>query len=332
MTIGANFTILLVDDSAFNLKVLADAVEGSGYKPVLASNGQQAFECIRVEKPDLILLDVIMPQVDGFQVCSQLKKDPEFRDIPIIFLTARAETNDIVKGFEVGGVDYITKPFNVVELRARINTHLQAKIAHDEIKQFNDQLKKTIKKLHEANEMIKMKNLELEEFNKKLDFVSRTDPLTGLYNRRHIMEKIQEEAVRFKRNKKSFSLLIADVDFFKSINDTYGHAFGDYVLKTISKNMRETAREQDTVARWGGEEFLLLLPETEAEGASILAERMRKKIAEIPFQCDAVKLTITMTFGVAAMHEHGAVDDVIKRADNALYDGKKKGKNRVMPI
>jgi len=331
MTMGTNFTILLVDDSAFNLKVLADTVEECGYKPVLATNGKQAFEFINIEKPDLILLDVMMPEVDGFQLCIQLKENPGLKDIPIIFLTAKSKTEDIVKGFEVGGVDYITKPFNVVELRARMSTHLEAKISHDEIKRCNEQLQKTNEELHTANEMIKKQNLQLIEFNKKLEFVSRTDPLSGLYNRRHIMEKIQDEVARYRRNHRSFSLLIADIDFFKHINDTYGHAYGDCVIKIISQSLRDNAREQDIVARWGGEEFLLLLPETEQEGAIILAERMRKKIAGIPFQCNKVQLNITMTLGVAT-HNDDAVDEVIKRADIALYQGKKKGRNCVVAV
>jgi diguanylate cyclase (GGDEF) domain len=162
----------------------------------------------------------------------------------------------------------------------------------------------------------------------RLEWTSRSDPLTGLYNRRYIMEKIERE---FKGpHKGKFSLVIADIDYFKKINDTYGHDCGDYVLQVISKNLMDTVREQDFVSRWGGEEFLLLLPETEVEGAHTLVDRIRKIIEEQIIEYKGSQISITMTFGITDSQDYQIIDDIIKEADNALYEGKGRGRNCVV--
>lgn len=164
----------------------------------------------------------------------------------------------------------------------------------------------------------------------KLEWTSKTDPLTGLYNRRYIMEKIENEFISYKRNKKKFSLIIADIDFFKTINDTFGHGCGDRVLKVVSKSLQDAVREQDFVSRWGGEEFLLLLPETEIEGARILVDRIRKIIEEQIIEYNRVQVSITMTFGVTVNEDYEMIEDIIRKADNALYEGKSRGRNCVI--
>ena len=164
----------------------------------------------------------------------------------------------------------------------------------------------------------------------KLEWTSKTDPLTGLYNRRYIMEKFENEFISYKRNKRKFSLIIADIDFFKEINDTFGHDCGDRVLKVVSKNLQDAVREQDFVSRWGGEEFLLLLPETEIEGARILADRIREIIEEQIIEYNGVQVSITMTFGVTVNDDYEIIEDTIKKADNALYEGKNRGRNCVI--
>jgi diguanylate cyclase (GGDEF)-like protein len=159
---------------------------------------------------------------------------------------------------------------------------------------------------------------------------SRKDRLTGLYNRVHMEEKIQEEFAYFLRNGRLFSLVISDIDFFKRVNDTFGHDAGDCLLKSIADVLQESIREFDIVARWGGEEFLFLLPEIDAEGAVILAERIRKRIEEQTYFYGNTELRATMTFGVSSIKADDTVEDVIKRADTALFDGKRNGRNRVM--
>jgi diguanylate cyclase (GGDEF)-like protein len=166
--------------------------------------------------------------------------------------------------------------------------------------------------------------------NKKLDLLSRTDPLTKLSNRRDMLESIEQEKIRFERNKRPFVFILCDIDKFKNFNDEYGHKTGDFVLVSIAKLMLETMRKQDLVCRWGGEEFLFLLPETELDGGGILAEKMRREIADKTFHHEKLELAVNMTFGVSAYDEAIGVDECIKQADDALYEGKENGRNQVV--
>ena len=164
----------------------------------------------------------------------------------------------------------------------------------------------------------------------KMEWASKTDSLTGLYNRRYIMERIENELISYKRNKKKFSLIIADIDFFKRINDTFGHDCGDRVLKVVSKSLQDALREQDFISRWGGEEFLILLPETEIESGRILSDRIRKIIEEQIIEYNGVQVPITMTFGVTVNEDYEMIEDTIRKADKALYEGKNQGRNCVI--
>lgn len=312
--------VLIVDDNDDNRQILAQVVEDSGCQSVLATGGEQALEYSESVKPDLILLDIMMPKMDGYEVCSRLKDNLSTKDIPVIFLTAKSDARDVVKGFEVGGVDYVSKPFNVIELTARIRNHLALKKTHDEIKSANIELR-------EANAEIEMKNLQLKTVMEKLELTAKTDMLTGLYNRRHMVDEIEKEVAKFRRNNKSFSLLMADIDYFKNVNDSYGHNCGDHVLKLVAESLCSSIRKMDTVARWGGEEFLVLLPETGGEGAELLAERIRKKIAEQEVHYNNIRFSITITLGIAVYASTERTDEFIKRADSALYKGKENGRN-----
>lgn len=171
---------------------------------------------------------------------------------------------------------------------------------------------------------------ELKAKARELELASRTDPLTGLFNRRHLMEKIEEERLRYKRSSRPFSVIICDIDFFKKVNDMYGHDCGDAVLKSLANLLGRHIRKQDCLGRWGGEEFLILLPETNSEGAATLAEKLRKRIEEYEFNYAGMKLPITMTFGVAQYNDEYGVDACIVGADSALYKGKSNGRNCVV--
>ena len=164
---------------------------------------------------------------------------------------------------------------------------------------------------------------------RELELLSKTDPLTGLYIRRHIIEKMEEEFTRYMRYGKRFSLMIIDIDFFKKVNDAYGHNCGDYILIAVSDLLKLLLRQQDCLARWGGEEFLVLLPETVAANAIVLAERLRSSVEAMVFEYKDDKINITMTFGIAESGSESSVDDIIMKADNALYEGKRRGRNRV---
>ena len=195
-----SMTIMIVDDTKENINVLRRTLERVKCKVSVALNGKMALDLIPKIKPDLILLDVMMPEIDGYEVCRRLKKDDELKNIPVIFISAKGDVEDIVDGFEAGAVDFIMKPFRQEEVLARVKTHLTLSAAI-----------------------------------KKLIYDSEIDPLTGLYNRRTFLKKIENEAMRFKRSKKPFALLFGDIDFFKKINDTYGHLAGDDILIKISK-------------------------------------------------------------------------------------------------
>ncbi len=316
-------SILIVDDNNQNLQVLAGILEGCGYDTGYAMSGMQAIKYVELEKPDLILLDVMMPEMDGYETCVRLKANPDYADIPIIFLTARIDITDIVKGFEAGGQDYITKPFNTAELKSRVKTHL-------DLKKTRDELLRSIEELRTAKDMIEQQNAKLNAMMASLDKQSRTDSLTGLCNRRCMMDRLMREEKKESGQDPVFALVMGDIDYFKSVNDTYGHLAGDQVLVTIAEIMQAVVRGGDLVCRWGGEEFLILFAGESAPQASGLTERIRDEVARKIFSTHHAVFHLTMTFGITAYRADDTLDILINRADQALYEGKRAGRNRIV--
>ena len=314
--------ILIVDDVPANIKILRELLVGD-FELFLATNGEMAVEVAESKLPDLILMDVMMPVMDGITACGILRTKPETAAIPVIFITAKNEVEDMVKGFEVGGVDYVTKPFHPAELNARVRTHL-------ELKASREQLLKSGRQLEYANRQLEDRNDQLNNAIEQLNIAVMTDPLTGLHNRRYMTQAIEQEKLRFKRTQRPFTLVISDIDHFKGVNDNYGHECGDEVLKQVSRTLRGLLRDQDHIARWGGEEFLMMLPETNLKGASAVADRIRLAVAETDTRCSDHEVKVTMTFGVAEFRNIVSVDEIIRNADSALYDGKEAGRNRVV--
>jgi two-component system, cell cycle response regulator len=308
--------IMIVDDNPENIKYLAEIVNRNGYDYIMLLNGTQALKSLEIERPDLILLDVMMPDIDGYTVCSQIKKNDEIKDIPIIFITAKTEINDIVKGFEIGGVDYVTKPFNSIVLEARIKTHL-------ELKSSKDELKESINEQKEINERLKK---EVE----RCEFLANRDALTGIYNRRYMMERLKEEYIKFKRNGESLTIGIMDLDDFKKFNDTYGHECGDFVLISITELILNNIRGSDCFARWGGEEFIFMLSNTNLVGASTLLNKIKKKLNETVFCYNGIELKVSFTCGLSEVSLINNIDKALVNADKALYVGKNSGKNKVV--
>ncbi|NLK03267.1 MAG: diguanylate cyclase [Clostridiales bacterium] len=301
--------ILLVDDIRMNLEIAGKTLEREGYDLYIADNGFTALDLIHETDFDLILLDIMMPEMDGFETCRKIRQSKKNLDIPIIFLTAKADIDSIVTGFDLGAVDYIRKPFNFLELVARVKTHVELKKSREEIRR---------------------KNLKLKEAYNQLKIVAKTDPLTGLINRREIMERIEHEMARYERSNISFTLIIGDIDYFKKVNDTYGHECGDKVLASFSKIFKNNTRKQDSISRWGGEEFLLLLPDTNQDQGYLLAEKLRTIIERTGFYKDSVKIQLTITFGVSTIRAGQTVNELISEADEALYEGKRRGRNCVV--
>lgn len=304
--------ILVVDDHPDNVMVLRARLEARGYVVDSAEDGEAALERIHEAPPDLVLLDVMMPKMDGFEVVRRMKADPSLPFIPVIMQTALDSTESMVQGVDAGADDYIAKPINFKELEARVKSLLR-------IQALQQQLEERERQLSDANE--------------RLTVMSRTDGLTGLANRRFIEERLHEMWEHSQRLHEPLSIVMCDIDHFKRVNDEYGHQAGDAVLKQFAGTLVSAAREIDRVGRVGGEEFLLVLPGTVLDAAVTFAERVRENVAAHEFDIgDGRILHRTMSCGVAAF-PHPAIASqhaLVKAADDALYVAKETGRNRVV--
>jgi two-component system, cell cycle response regulator len=304
--------ILVVDDHPDNIEIIDARLSSRGYRIESASDGEEALEKVRQNPPHLILLDVMMPVLDGFEVSRRIKRDTSLPFIPIILVTARGETEDKVEGLDAGADDYLTKPINFPELEARVRSMLRIKKLQDELDR---------------------KNRQLEEVNQQLRLLSITDGLTGLYNHRHVHELLQEEHERCKRNGDPLAVAMLDLDRFKQLNDTHGHQTGDVVLADTARILRENAREVDMIGRYGGEEFIVILPEATEAAAVRFAERVREAVERHVFRSGDKEIQMTVSGGVASASAPDLLqpDELIRRADMALYEAKNGGRNRVVP-
>ena len=321
-------TILIVDDNPQNIQLVASHLQEDGYRIAFSQHGRDALQKVQHTLYDLILLDIMMPEIDGFEVCRRIRELPEYKEIPIIFLTAKTDKESIVRGFEVGAVDYVSKPFYGAELLARVRTHLKIKAFQEQLEDSNAQMNRELLKSMEMAEDLTKTKEELQTVNRQLYDRATKDPLTGLFNRRKMIDSLEYEKERNRRGDSSYAIIICDIDHFKTINDTYGHDCGDEILKQLAGLLIDTVRKQDQISRWGGEEFLILLPETDEEGARILAEKIRRRIEEESFTCPEHSIEMTMTFGVGLCEGEKDPDRCIKEADLALYHGKQRGRNR----
>jgi two-component system cell cycle response regulator len=293
-------TVLIADDSQVIRAVVRDQLEGEGYLVHEAEDGIEALSACAAIRPDAVLLDIEMPGLDGRQVLERLKADPELRDIPVVFLTGRIGTDDVVACLRAGAHDYLKKPFEPAELIARISSALHIKELQD----------------------------ELRRRNAELDRIARVDPVTQLFNRRHLQEQLEDMCAAARRSNASVAVILFDIDHFKRVNDVHGHASGDLVLLECARRLNDEARAGTVVGRWGGEEFLVLLPDADVEDASRAAERMRARIADAPVIVDGTSLTMTISAGCAASRS-GAHHALVAAADAALYQSKAAGRNRV---
>jgi two-component system, cell cycle response regulator len=317
----ARYRILVVDDHEDNVDLLRARLEARGYEVEGANDGQSALDKVPVFCPDLILLDVMMPKMDGMEVARRLKTKIANKEIPftpIIMQTALDSTENKVEGMDAGADDYITKPINFTELEVRVQSMLRIKALNSQLESSNAQLEKSESALKDANEQLKK--------------ISVTDGLTGLENRRSLEKGLSDMWNHSVRLHEPLSVVMCDIDKFKSVNDNYGHQAGDAVLKQIAQLLKDEAREIDRVGRYGGEEFLLILPGTVLDAAVTFAERMREKVAAHTFTYDGGRLSRTLSCGVAAT-PHPRVKDqeaLVRAADDALYVAKETGRNRVV--
>jgi two-component system, cell cycle response regulator len=273
-----------------------------GHTVVEAAGGADALAVCREQQPDVVLLDVEMPEMSGWDVLAAMKADPDLRDVPVVFLTGRSDTTDMVDGLRLGAHDYLRKPCEPTELLARVQAAARVKRLQDELRQRNEDL----------------------------DRISRTDALTGLRNRRHVEEYLAKLTSLARRNGEPIAVLVIDIDHFKSVNDTHGHDAGDAVLREVASRMLDSVRLEDMVGRWGGEEFLVVLPNTADQGAAELAERLRQVVADTPCRLadgDAVQVTISVGCAASLIDDTGRL---VRSADTAMYEAKQTGRNRVV--
>ncbi|HEX2061303.1 MAG TPA: diguanylate cyclase [Thermoanaerobaculia bacterium] len=299
----ADFTIAIVDDDAAIRRLVRLFLRRAGFETIECTTGTEAREMLLSQPWDLAILDRRLPDMDGVVLAHELKSNSELRTRYIIMLTGEAEQEDKVQGLELGADDYITKPFQYPELLARIR----------------------------AGKRIVDLQKELVETNKRLELLSITDGLTKLHNHRYLQDELARAFEESQRYQRPLSLAMIDIDFFKKVNDSYGHAVGDDVLKCAAKLYRNSVRSTDLVARYGGEEFAIMMPETSLNDAIAFAEKLRGLVESHPMETQIGPLPITVSIGVASVPHsriHSAKELVVA-ADKALYRAKKNGRNQV---
>ena len=294
--------ILLAEDDLTSRTILTAILEKWGYEPIAAKDGQEAWEILqKTDSPKLVLLDWRMPGVDGLEVCRRIRRHSRGDSIYVIILTSRSEKKNIVAGLDAGANDYIVKPYDNKELRARVNV---------------------------GRRMIEMQ-MELEEAKNALAHEAMLDHLTGILNRRAILDILERELSRARRDGKMVSIGMCDLDHFKQINDRYGHQAGDEVLCGFTRTVQSNLRDYDVLGRYGGEEFLLVMYGSENLQQEKIYERLCARVAKVGMPTRAGDISITVSIGVACSNGKSTVDKILAEADTALYRAKAQGRNCV---
>jgi diguanylate cyclase (GGDEF)-like protein len=309
--------VLLVDDNTNNLLLVERILKSEGYLVHSETSSMNALAVAEKKPPDLILLDISMPVIDGYEVCQRLKGMENLKDVPVIFLSAMSDVFDKVKAFSVGGVDYITKPIELEEFLARIQNHLRIGILQKQLEEKNAILEAEIARRSKAEEDLK--------------HIAATDPLTKIFNRRSFFDLAEKELSRSQRFNTALSVVMVDIDHFKNVNDTYGHILGDQVLIAFAELCQKNLRQYDIFARYGGEEFIVLLPETDISQAMVIAKRLQTMVAGTQIAFNGDKVSITISLGVSSNEGELSLtlDQLVDRADQALYSSKQSGRNKV---
>jgi diguanylate cyclase (GGDEF)-like protein len=288
-------TVMIIEDHPDQRELLEIVLQKEGYRVITAANGVEALERLAKEPVKVILSDVMMPKMDGFELMRKIRSNPEFKNVYIILITARIQERDRVQGLDLGADDYITKPFSFSELLARVRV-----------------------------------GARVVQYQQHLEHQALVDSLTSLFNRRAFERKMEEEFERAARYHHPLSLMILDVDDFKKINDTYGHHWGDQVLKKIAEHLRTKTRRSDYPSRYGGEEFVLILPETDVENALRVDSKVRSEIKTTTFDSKGRAFSVTVSTGVSSTcnKEYSNWQQMLEDADQALYLAKNRGKDR----
>jgi diguanylate cyclase (GGDEF)-like protein len=303
--------ILVVEDSRTQADALAQVLSRDGHRVTVAQDGREAIRRVRTDAPDLVLLDLVLPDMDGLEVLRIIKARPEEQFTPVILLSAKSDLDSRVTGLRIGADDFLAKPFADAEVLARAGAMLRIKSLQDQLRAAKSQLEK----------------------------LSVTDGLTGLFNHRHFQERLHEEFRRAQRYSDPVSLMMLDLDHFKSINDRYGHPFGDVVLKGTADLLRHSVRDPDICSRYGGEEFAVILPKTHLAGALSVAERIWRELGLQRYALEEIDpethkprhLNVTASIGIAfyPSKDITSAEALVKHADEALYRAKREGRNTI---
>ncbi|MGV8124281.1 MAG: diguanylate cyclase [Candidatus Xenobiia bacterium LiM19] len=310
--------VLVTDDDSTFRRMLKVALEAEDFQVIEAQDGQQCIEKTLKESPDIILLDKVMPQMDGIKTCNLLRSMNSTKLIPIIFLSVKGDVEHRIEGFSCGGDDYLPKPFDPSELCARI----LAILARTRV------MRSRVENLETLYERVSQSN---EELRKQTIF----DELTHLYNYRYFLKRMEEELNRCIRYNRYFSLILFDLDSFANLNNTYGHSFGDRILKEIGFLLMNMLRGIDIVARFGGDEFIALLPETNLEGAQAVALRIQGKVTSLRVEENSTKLLekLSVCTALATFPEHGSsIEEILKKTEKGVDRARKTGKNTIVVI
>lgn len=294
--------VLIVDDDLDSLEIIAEALSWEGYQVDRATTSEVAFKKLAYWNPDVVLLDINMPTINGLELLKKVRASEYYT--MVMFISGKSTADDVIGGLDAGADDYIPKPFNPLELLARVRTQLR-------IKDLNDQLRKA---------------------NERLQELVETDDLTGLLNMRSVFQRLDSELDRARRFNRQVCVVMMDLDRFKSVNDGHDHLFGSHVLAEVGKMIKDSIRSIDLAARYGGDEFLILLTETGTAGAQLFCERLRQKISQHVFKNDQDEMKLTASLGFATSSHGDLITDskaLVRHADNALYEAKRAGRNCV---
>lgn len=291
-----NVKILVVDDNSRNVRLLSDILEDENYTVYSTGDGLSVLEMANRIKPDIILLDIMMPGLDGFGVCRLLKKDFDTKDIPVIMVTAKTDGADVKKALELGAFDYIKKPMDETEVIARVQSALR-------FKQYQDKLKE----------------------------MAMRDGLTGVYNHALLVELLEKELAKHERLGEDICFAMVDIDYFKRVNDSFGHVVGDIILRDLSKILTQSVRKGDIIGRYGGEEFGIVFPEIDETSVYQICDRIRQNVEDNYFHAEGRVVHVTVSIGICYKNagEYLNCSEFVRRADEALYKAKRNGRNRV---